>query len=114
MQIRPPNKIELTSTLVLSLKLEEVSAKVRAGPPSDDAEDLHLPIWAGEQTLKIHLPCKSSMSCRMPSGIWIMHSHAASTCTDLAAKRACYTYAIMNAERRVDVHPHQSSAASCL
>jgi hypothetical protein len=27
--------------------LNEVSAKVRVGPPKDDAEDYSLPIWAG-------------------------------------------------------------------
>ena len=32
---------------VLSLKLDEVSAKVRTGPPGDDEEDYALPIWAG-------------------------------------------------------------------
>jgi uncharacterized protein len=46
-EARPPNELELRSTLVLALPLEEVSAKVRTGPPVDDAEDLDLPIWAG-------------------------------------------------------------------
>jgi hypothetical protein len=34
-------------TVVLSLPLEEVSAKVRVGPPVDDEEDYALPVWAG-------------------------------------------------------------------
>jgi hypothetical protein len=38
---------ELKATTVLSLKLDEVSAKVRTGPPGDDEEDYALPIWAG-------------------------------------------------------------------
>ena len=29
------------------MPLEEVSAKVRTGPPKDDEEDYALPIWAG-------------------------------------------------------------------
>jgi nitroimidazol reductase NimA-like FMN-containing flavoprotein (pyridoxamine 5'-phosphate oxidase superfamily) len=38
---------ELKATTVLSLSLEEASAKVRTGPPGDDEEDYGLPVWAG-------------------------------------------------------------------
>jgi uncharacterized protein len=38
---------ELKATTVLSLPLDEASAKVRNGPPGDDEEDYALPIWAG-------------------------------------------------------------------
>lgn len=44
---RPADARELAATAVLSLDLEEVSAKVRRGGPSDDAEDLGLPHWSG-------------------------------------------------------------------
>ncbi|MER0444430.1 pyridoxamine 5'-phosphate oxidase family protein [Streptomyces sp. Edi4] len=44
---RPPNAKELAATAVIRLDLNEVSAKVRAGGPNDDAEDLGLPYWAG-------------------------------------------------------------------
>jgi uncharacterized protein len=44
---RPPNARELAATAVLSLDLVEVSAKVRAGGPVDDAADTGLPYWAG-------------------------------------------------------------------
>jgi hypothetical protein len=44
---RGPNDKELKSTLVLRLPLDEASAKVRTGPPVDDAEDMELPVWAG-------------------------------------------------------------------
>ncbi len=44
---RPPTRKELAATTVLRLPLEEVSVKVRSGPPDDDAEDLGLPYWAG-------------------------------------------------------------------
>ncbi len=44
---RPPNARELAATAVLALDLVEVSAKVRAGGPVDDAEDTGLPHWAG-------------------------------------------------------------------
>ena len=44
---RPPTRKEYAATTVLRLPLEEVSVKVRSGPPNDDAEDLDLPHWAG-------------------------------------------------------------------
>ena len=46
-QARAPTKAELSATAVVSLQLEEVSAKVRTGPPKDDVPDYELPIWAG-------------------------------------------------------------------
>ncbi|HEY4974014.1 MAG TPA: pyridoxamine 5'-phosphate oxidase family protein [Steroidobacteraceae bacterium] len=46
-EARTPNELELRQTSVLALPLEEVSAKVRSGPPVDDEEDYVLPIWAG-------------------------------------------------------------------
>jgi nitroimidazol reductase NimA-like FMN-containing flavoprotein (pyridoxamine 5'-phosphate oxidase superfamily) len=45
--VRIPNDQELKATTVLSLQLEEVSAKVRTGGPIDDEEDYLLPVWAG-------------------------------------------------------------------
>ena len=46
-QSRPPTEKELKATGVLALRLEEVSAKVRTGPPIDDEEDYALPVWGG-------------------------------------------------------------------
>jgi uncharacterized protein len=51
--IRQPTEQELKATSVLALPLEEVSAKVRTGPPKDDEEDYSLPIWAGVLPLPI-------------------------------------------------------------
>jgi nitroimidazol reductase NimA-like FMN-containing flavoprotein (pyridoxamine 5'-phosphate oxidase superfamily) len=45
--IRPPNEQELKGTTVLSIALEEVSAKIRTGGPVDDEADYALPVWAG-------------------------------------------------------------------
>jgi hypothetical protein len=45
--VRPPNESELRRTLVLALPIEEASAKIRTGPPSDDEEDYALDCWAG-------------------------------------------------------------------
>jgi len=44
---RPPNAKELKATLVMRLPIAEFSAKVRQGPPVDDAEDYTFPVWAG-------------------------------------------------------------------
>ena len=46
-QAKQPTEQELKATSVLSLPLEEVSAKVRTGPPIDDDEDYALPVWGG-------------------------------------------------------------------
>jgi hypothetical protein len=50
---RGPNDGELKATEVLALELSEASAKVRTGPPVDAAEDMHLPVWAGELPLTV-------------------------------------------------------------
>ena len=44
---RQPNERELKATSVLRVPIEEFSAKVRLGPPVDDAEDMAFPTWAG-------------------------------------------------------------------
>jgi nitroimidazol reductase NimA-like FMN-containing flavoprotein (pyridoxamine 5'-phosphate oxidase superfamily) len=51
-EVRQPTAKELQSTNVLALALDEVSAKVRTGPPIDDEEDYALPIWAGVVPLR--------------------------------------------------------------
>lgn len=50
--IRPNNKSELVSTTVVSLSLDEASAKIRTGPPKDDKPDYNLDVWAGEIPLR--------------------------------------------------------------
>ncbi len=45
--VRGGDQRELAATAVLALPLDEVSAKVRTGPPKDDEPDYALPIWAG-------------------------------------------------------------------
>lgn len=46
-EVRGANESELRQTLVLSMPIEEASAKVRTGAPIDDAEDYALDVWAG-------------------------------------------------------------------
>ena len=44
---REPNRKEFKATAVVALPIDSASAKVRVGPPKDDAEDMDLPVWAG-------------------------------------------------------------------
>lgn len=46
-EVRGPTAQELKGTMVLAMELEEVSAKLRTGPPVDDEPDYALPCWAG-------------------------------------------------------------------
>jgi nitroimidazol reductase NimA-like FMN-containing flavoprotein (pyridoxamine 5'-phosphate oxidase superfamily) len=46
-EARLPNRKELNATRVVSIKIDEASAKVRVGPPGDEPEDYSLPVWAG-------------------------------------------------------------------
>jgi nitroimidazol reductase NimA-like FMN-containing flavoprotein (pyridoxamine 5'-phosphate oxidase superfamily) len=46
-EARLPNQKELNATTVVSIKIDQASAKVRSGPPGDEEEDYALPIWAG-------------------------------------------------------------------
>ena len=55
-EARLPTRKELKATSVVSINIEEASAKVRTGPAVDEEEDYALPVWAGvlpfqEQTL---------------------------------------------------------------
>ena len=52
-EIRHPTERELKATTVLCLPLEEVSAKIRTGPPIDEEEDYQLPVWAGVLPLRL-------------------------------------------------------------
>lgn len=45
--LRPMTDQEVKATTILSMSLEEASAKIRTGGPIDDEEDYELPIWAG-------------------------------------------------------------------
>lgn len=44
---RPLTKKESAATLIVELSLDRVSAKARTGEPSDEVEDITLPLWAG-------------------------------------------------------------------
>ena len=51
--VREPNEQELKATTVLSVPLNEVSAKIRTGGPKDDEEDYSFPVWAGVLPLRL-------------------------------------------------------------
>jgi len=61
-QTKQPTEPELKATSVLSLPLEEVSAKIRTGPPIDDEEDYALPVWGGV------VPVLQSFGIPVPDG----------------------------------------------
>ena len=50
-EARPADAQELAATALLRFVIDDASAKVRSGPPSDAAGDLDLPYWAGELPL---------------------------------------------------------------
>jgi nitroimidazol reductase NimA-like FMN-containing flavoprotein (pyridoxamine 5'-phosphate oxidase superfamily) len=52
-EVRQPSAKEIATTIVLSLPLDQLSTKVRSGPPIDVAADRTLPVWAGEMPLSL-------------------------------------------------------------
>jgi nitroimidazol reductase NimA-like FMN-containing flavoprotein (pyridoxamine 5'-phosphate oxidase superfamily) len=52
-EARQPSEKELKATSILRLRLTEASAKLRVGPPEDDAEDYALRVWAGVIPLQL-------------------------------------------------------------
>lgn len=46
-EVRGPSESELKATTVLEFFIEEISSKVRTGPPIDDESDYGLRVWAG-------------------------------------------------------------------
>ncbi len=51
--LRPMTAQEAKATTVLSMPIDEASAKIRAGGPVDDEEDYALPIWAGVLPMRL-------------------------------------------------------------
>jgi uncharacterized protein len=56
------------ATMILGMELNEVSAKVRTGPPGDDEEDYALPIWAGVVPMS-QVPGSAIECPRLPQGL---------------------------------------------
>jgi hypothetical protein len=66
--VRPPSKGELAATAVLSLPIQEASAKVRTGDPVDAEEDYALDVWAGVIPLKLRADAPRD-DARLKNGI---------------------------------------------
>ena len=45
--VRPMNEQELKATAIIAVEIEDAAAKVRAGMPIDEPEDVSFPTWAG-------------------------------------------------------------------
>jgi uncharacterized protein len=71
--VRAPNDNEIRGTRVLSLPIDEASAKIRTGPPVDDEADYQIPCWAGEIPLRLTagLPISDP---RLPAGTTVPQS----------------------------------------
>lgn len=67
---RRPNEQELQATTVLALPIHEASAKIRTGPPIDDAADYELPYWAGVVPLRLQ-PDEPIVDPKLSDGISI-------------------------------------------
>ena len=65
-EVRPPSDAELKGTLVLALRLDEVSAKVRKGPPVEDEGDIERPTWAGVIPLRTKMGAPQPMDDLVP------------------------------------------------
>lgn len=67
-EARHPTEVELRSTRVLRLPLDEAAAKVRTGGPRDAADDLRLEVWAGVIPLSL-VPGPPIPDARLAPGI---------------------------------------------
>jgi nitroimidazol reductase NimA-like FMN-containing flavoprotein (pyridoxamine 5'-phosphate oxidase superfamily) len=62
---RTPNDTELRATAIVTVTIEQASAKVRSGPPGDEAEDRDWPAWAG--VLPLHIAALAAQSAEYSS-----------------------------------------------
>lgn len=66
--VREPTQQELAATAVVRVPLTEMVAKVRAGDPIDDEDDLESPVWAGVIPLVVH-PATPQPAADLHAGI---------------------------------------------
>jgi len=67
-EVREPSEAELQQTTVLSLPIDEASAKIRTGPPLDDEEDYAMSVWAGVLPMRLQFD-KPISDPRLPGNI---------------------------------------------
>ena len=73
-EARPPNDDDLRDTIVLTVPIEEASAKVRTGPPTPPSdEDRVVRRWAGEVPLAlvpgVPIPTEDSRELPTPASV---------------------------------------------
>lgn len=70
-EVRAPTEGELKATRVLAMQIDEASAKLRTGPPLDDAEDMKLTVWAGVLPvgLAVGAPVADTPELPVPSSV---------------------------------------------
>ena len=66
--LRPPTDQEVKATSILSMEIEQASAKVRTGPPADDEADFSWPVWAGVIPLRTVVGAPEDCP-RLPAGL---------------------------------------------
>lgn len=54
-EVREPNDKEMRATLVVAIEIESASAKIRTGPPIDDADDYSSTVWAGVLPMQLDM-----------------------------------------------------------
>lgn len=54
-EARLPSNKEMKATTLISMSIEEGTAKIREGHPSDEEEDYDLPVWAGVIPIQQHI-----------------------------------------------------------
>ena len=69
-EVREPSEAELQQTTVLSLPIDEASAKIRTGPPLDDEEDYAMSVWAGVLPMRLQFD-KPISDPRLPGNIQV-------------------------------------------
>ncbi|MEM7657664.1 MAG: pyridoxamine 5'-phosphate oxidase family protein [Bacteroidota bacterium] len=68
-EVREPSAKELKGTALLKFQISEASAKIRTGPPSDDAADEDLPIWRGVIRFDQRLAIETDEAGEVPASV---------------------------------------------
>ena len=99
-KLRPVKPKELKATRLLRLPIDEVSAKIRSGPPADDKADLAWPVWGGL------IPIETSVGTPQPDE-HVKDARLAAPVTEKA--QAC---GAINESIDARQHDHRHAAAS--
>ena len=67
---RLPNRKELRATSVVAISIDSAAAKIRTGPPLDEAEDYALRVWAGVLPLNLR-PGKPVGDPKLADGVHV-------------------------------------------